>query len=194
MYYSLLRDEFKIHGTHNSLKNHQFLELKRIKEALDSGNIFYNKWLDESPIQELPKSLDIRIKQKELIRKIHTQGLEQLKNLLNDDIYLYDIEYPCKPYGFVDMVYMGRDTIYPIEIKRSRGEHDLIGQITKYDLYHRLQLHYKHYEHVKSMTICNSYQPFVIRELKKMGILTLNYFLTKNGIRINEYCYNKNNE
>ena len=82
------------------------------------------------------------------------------------------------------MVYMGKDTIYPVEVKRGQGEHDLIGQISKYDLYHRLQSHYRHYEHVKSITICHSYNSFTIHELKKMDILTLSYTLTDSNISI----------
>lgn len=184
VYYSMLRDEFKINGRCDSLKDHQLVELKKIKDALITGNISRNKWLNET-IQWPQVSFDIKIKQKELVRKIHTEGLEQLKGILQDDVYLYNIEHPCTPYGAVDMVYMGKNTVYPVEVKRSKGEHDLIGQISKYDLHHRLQLHYKHYEHVQSVTICNSYQPFAIQELRTMGILTLKYSLNKEGIRIN---------
>jgi len=183
MYYTLLGNEFKACGSQDSLKEHQLIELKKIREAVSTGNISRNKWIEERSSSGPPKS-DVKIKQTELVKRIHTQGLEQLSELLNDDIYLYDIEHPCRPYGVVDMVYMGQETIYPIEIKRGQGEHDLIGQISKYDLYHRLQLHYKHYEHVRSVTICNSYNSYTIHELKKMGILTLSYTLTKSNISI----------
>jgi hypothetical protein len=183
MYYTLLNNEFKTCGTRDSLKKHQFLELKKIKEAINTGNISRNKWIDEN-VPSGPSKSDVRIKQPELVGRIHTQGIEQLKEILQDDIYLYNIEHPCHPYGAVDMVYMGKDTIYPVEVKRGRGEHDLIGQISKYDLHHRLQLHYKHYEHVKSVTICHSYNPFTIHELKKMDILTLSYTLTDSNISI----------
>lgn len=182
MYYTLLREEFKINGTRDSLKEHQLIELKKIKEALETGNIARNKWIDKE-IQGPVKST-IKIKQTELVKRIHEQGLKQLSELLNDDIYLYDIEHPCRPYGSVDMVYMGQKTVYPVEVKRGQGEHDLIGQISKYDLYHRLHLHYKHYEQVQSVTICNSYQPFTIQELRTMDILPLIYSLAENSIKI----------
>ena len=184
MYYTLLKNEFKTCGTQYSLKKHQFLELKKIKEAINTGNIFRNKWIDENVPSGPPKS-DVKIKQPELVKRIHTQGLEQLKEILQDDgIILYNIEHSCHPYGAVDMVYMGKDTIYPVEVKRGQGEHDLIGQISKYDLFHRLQLHYKQYEHVQPVTICHSYQSFTIHELKKMDILTLSYTLTDSNISI----------
>lgn len=175
MYYTLIREEYKSYGRPDSLKEHQLIELKKIKEALTTGHISRNKWLDESNSPGPPSSLGIKIKQTELVRRIHIEGLEQLKEILQDDIYLYNIEHPCTPYGAVDMVYMGKNTIYPLEVKRGRGEHDLIGQISKYDLHHRLQLHYKHYEYVQSVTICNSYDPFTLHELRTMGVLPLTY-------------------
>lgn len=182
MYYSVIREEYKAYGRRDSLKDYQLCELKKIKEAITTGNISRNKWLDENPAG--PPRLEIKIKQAELVKRIHTEGLEQLKDILDDDVYLYNIEHPCGPYGAVDMVYMGENTIYPLEVKRARGEHDLIGQISKYDLHHRLQLHYKHYEHVRSVTVCNSYDPFTIQELRTMGVLPLNYSLSKDFIKI----------
>lgn len=184
MYYAMIRDEYKINGDKDSLKKHQLLELKKIKEAINTGNMSKNKWLDESISQISVGSSDVTIKQKKLVKKIHENGLEQLKEILQDNLYLYNIEHPCGSYGAVDMVYMGKNTIYPLEVKRGRGGHDLIGQISKYDLYHRLQLHYKHYEHVQSVTICNSYDPFTIQELRTMGVIPLNYSLNKNSIKI----------
>ena len=183
MYYSVIRDEYKISGRPDSLGEYQLIELKKIKEALTTGNISRNKWLDETPAG--PPRSEVKIKQAELVKKIHTEGLEQLRDILQDDIYLYNIEHPCGSYGAVDMVYMGKKTIYPLEVKRDRGEHDLIGQISKYDLHHRLQLHYKHYEYVRSVTICNSYDPFTIQELRTKDVLPLNYSLSESGIKIN---------
>lgn len=115
---------------------------------------------------------------------IHMEGLNQLKEIFNDDVHIYNIEHPCGSYGVVDMVYKGRDTIYPVEIKRGKGEHDIIGQIGKYDLYHRLRLHYKHYTHVQPVTICNSYHKFALNELKQMKVFTLLYTLINNRILV----------
>ncbi len=185
MFYSLIRDEFKTSGNPDSLKKHQLYDLKKIKDAIETGKISRSNWLEDVP-QGPTSSPDVEIMQPELVKKIHTEGLDQLKEILDDDIHLYNIEHPCGSYGAVDMVYIGKTTIYPLEVKRATGGHDLIGQISKYDLYHRLQLHYKHYEHVQSITLCNSYLPFALKELKSMGVRTLNYALNKEGIKIGE--------
>ncbi len=184
MYYSLLRKEFKEHGRKDSLESHQYRELKKVKDALDSGTISKKEWVADKVI--VPKiNSEIKIKQDELVRKIHMEGLEQLKVILDDCVQIYNIEHPCGSYGAVDMVYKGLNTIYPVEVKRSRGEHDLIGQIGKYDLYHRLRLHYKHYKHVQPVTICHSYQKFALNELRQMRVLTLIYTIINKKITLN---------
>ena len=183
MYYSLLREEFKVNGHKDSLESHQYRELKKVKDALDSGNISKRKWTDDETKAPQINS-DVTIKQTELVKKIHMEGLSQLKEIFNDDVHLYNIEHPCGSYGVVDMVYQGKDTIYPVEVKRGKGEHDIIGQIGKYDLYHRLRLHYKHYKHVRPVTICNSYQKFTFNELKQMKVFTLLYTLINQTISI----------
>ena len=181
LYYSMLREELKVSGNIGAFKNHQLSELKKIKSALDSGHISKNKWLDEVVTQE-PPQVHASMSQDDLVKKIHYEGLDQLKALLEADLWLYNLEHPCGPYGAVDMVYSSRDTIYPVEIKKNRAEHDLIGQILKYDLYHKLQLNLKHYEHVQSVTICGTYQPFVINELRQLGIIPLTYTITNDKI------------
>jgi hypothetical protein len=151
--------------------------------ALASGNIAKNQWLNE-PVPVLSPGQTADIKQKELIKRIHFEALKSLKELLQDDIYLYGIEYPCPPYGFVDMVYRSKNTVYPIEVKKDQGKHDLIGQVCKYDLFHRLKLHQKHYEFVKSVTICQSYQTHVLREIKQLNILPVCYNMENKGISL----------
>jgi hypothetical protein len=183
MYYDILRDEFKTAGP-DKLRPHQYLELKKIKTALESGNISRNKWLTE-PIEALPPSAPaVDMDQKELVKRIHFEGLDDLKTLLQDDIYLYDIEFPCPPYGAVDMVYMGKNTVYPLEVKKDEGRHDIIGQICKYDLFHRLRLHYKHYEFVRSVTICHSYQAHVFSELKQLDVLPIHYAIGEKNLSL----------
>jgi len=172
-FYALLREEFKKSGQKDSLEFHQYIKLKKVKNALDSGNISKKQWVDNIDVPQIVS--DMTIKQKELVKKIHVEGLDQLKSILNDNVEIYNIEHPCTPYGAVDMVYKGKDTIYPVEVKRGKGEHDLIGQIEKYDLFHCLRLHYKHYKQVQSVTICHSYHPFTAQELRMMGVLPLMY-------------------
>jgi hypothetical protein len=183
MYYSLLKEEFKNCGRRDSLESYQFLNLKEIKNALDSGNISQKRWL-KNGVKVPTIKPEKTIKQNELVKKIHNEGLFQLRNILNDNIDIYNIEHPCGPYGTVDMVYKGIDTIYPIEVKRGRGEHDLIGQIGKYELYHRLRIHYKHYKKVQAITICHSYDKFVFNELRKMKVFTLLYTIINQRISI----------
>jgi hypothetical protein len=181
-YYTLLKEEFKDNGWQDALKPHQFKELSAIREAIKSGNIAKNRWLYE-PIQQGPSPQPTaEMKQKDLVKKTH-QSIDQLKEILQDDVYLYNLEHPCDPYGKVDMVYQGKNTIYPLEVKKDQGRHDLIGQISKYDLYHKLRLHYHHYEFVQGVTVCSSYDEFALRELKLLGIKTLIY--TPDGDRIN---------
>ena len=182
MYYSLLKSEFREIGRKDSLEHYQYIELKKIKNALESGNISKKKWIDNLVIPHI--NSEITIKQTELVRKIHTEGIDQLKNIFNDNVSIYNIEHPCGFYGAVDMVYKGRDTIYPVEVKRGKGEHDILGQIGKYDLYHRLRLHYKHYKYVQPVTICNSYHEFVLNELKQMSVFTLLYTISGKKILI----------
>lgn len=174
MYYDILKDEMRIVGHANSLKKHQLEQLYLIRESLRSRQIVKQEWVDATnytPEKEDPA----QIKQKELVRNIHEAGLKQLREILEDKVELYNIEHPCDPYGRVDMVYMGNGTVYPIEVKCNQGGHDLIGQISKYDLSHRLKLHLKFYEQVKSVTICKSYHSYTLDRLKSLGIATLLY-------------------
>lgn len=173
--FSVLKEEFGNVGNKASLKPHQFVELKKIKIALETGCILQKKWLDNSHLINFGQQETSDVYQKELVKIIDHQGRKILEEILQDNLYLYNIEHPCPPYGQVDMVYMGKNTVYPVEVKKDQGNHDLIGQIYKYDLYHKLKLHYKHYDLVRSVTICKSYQPYVITELKQSDIKVLAY-------------------
>src|SRR5271157_2447181 len=81
MYYDLLKNEFKT--SQDQLKPHQYLELKKIKEALISGNISRNQWLNE-PVPVMAPAQTVDIKQKELIKKIHFEAFDALKEILQD--------------------------------------------------------------------------------------------------------------
>lgn len=176
MYYEILRDEFKSTGSITALKNHQMAELRRIQVAIKNGCIPSRKWLTNPSSILPPAGAPSTARQDDLVRNIGTKGLPRIRELFEDaGIELYNIEHPCPPYGAVDMVFRSHDTAYPIEVKKDCGEHDLIGQIGKYDLFHKMQLHHKFYEQVQSATICRTYQPYALRELKSMGIETLLY-------------------
>jgi len=173
MYYDILKDEFKSGGK-NTLQHYQLLELVKIREALRLKALPKKSWLT-SPAPAMPGAETSRIRQDELVKHIHYKCLGQLQKLLDDPVTLYNLEHPCPPYGKVDMVYKGQRTVYPVEVKKDRGEHDLIGQIGKYDLYHRFRLHYGHYDFVRPVTICKTYDKYTLDELKGNGVLTFIY-------------------
>jgi anti-anti-sigma factor len=173
MFFNILVAEFA--STGKMLNKDQLRTLVTVRSSLESGRIEEKKWLDSSPALPIPGQAACT-KQSELVHSIHSQCLSQLKEALEDDsIALYNVEHPCPPYGAVDMVYRGNGTVYPIEIKKDCGDHDIIGQIGKYDLHHKLNLHLKHYDFVQSVTICRTYQPYALQELKAMGVVTLIY-------------------
>jgi hypothetical protein len=115
--------------------------------------------------------------QKDLVKRIYLEGTTQLKEILDaeEDFYLYSIEHPCDQYGFVDMYYRDKKTAFPLEVKVGAGDHKLIGQIMKYDLYSRLHLHEKAYVQVQAVTLCGSYDEYTISELKKNGVIPVLY-------------------
>ena len=185
MYYDLIKEEFKEKGRTDSLEKHQFIELKKIKNSLASGDIAQTVGLD-APIEYGPQMEEpATIIQKDLVKEIYYQGTDQLKSILNENIYLHNIEAFCGKYGAVDMVYKSKDTIYPVEVKKDQGKHDLIGQINKYTLFHKLNLHLKYYKFVRPITICQSYLPYVLKELKQLQVLTLVYRRGEMGLKIN---------
>lgn len=182
-FYELLKEEFASTGNVQSLQPHQFKQLSLIRDSLKTGSLPHTQWVEPTSVSTSPGAM--ASSQTELIKRIHFQGVSRLKEILDAPLELYNIEHPCGQYGRVDMVYMGNRTVFPVEVKKGEAEHDIIGQIAKYDLYHRLRLHYKHYDFVTSVTICASYPSYVLQELKKHGVTTVVYQLTgKTGISL----------
>lgn len=188
MYYELLRDEVSHSGV-SSLNSNKLLELKNIKQALTTGSLGRQGWV-ETEAPDGVGSLDKEpvAEERALVRMIHYEGFKDLKTLFSADVgfHLANIEHPCGDLGWLDMLYMDGRIAYPIEVKRGTGQHSLIGQIAKYDLAIRLKLHYKFYEEVQSATICNDYHPFVLQELKKLGIRTFIYQRNSGPLKILE--------
>lgn len=182
LYYDLLQSEFKTTGKKDSLQDHQFNELRSIRDSLKTGSITTSSWIAPADQSILGISEPESTKQKDLVVKIH-ENVEQLQIILGESVYLYNIEQPCQPYGTVDMVYMGKDTVYPLEVKKGQGRHDLIGQIAKYTLHHRLLLHYHLYKFVQPVTICSSYLPYAHTELNRLNVCTIVY--SPSGSKIN---------
>lgn len=185
MFFEFLVEEFKIKKDINALTKKQLKQLKKIKEAIKTGKIETAAWVTEEnkTISDNKKEPDI--KQTELVKKIHFEGSETLRKILNSEaLELHDIEHPCGKYGAVDMVYRDHETFYPIEVKRHEGKHDLIGQIAKYTLFFRLGLHLKVYSEVQPVTICNSYNPHTLTELKRISVVTLKYDIVDDYIKL----------
>jgi hypothetical protein len=176
MYYELLQEEFNVRRNSTALNLSQLQELKAIREALKSGTLTKNAWVNESETP-IVKDMGSGLKQTALIKKIHTEAIDSLKKCLGstDALCLYNLEHPCGSHGRVDMVYMDDEIVYPTEIKPLEGKHDLVGQIEKYALYFRMHLHLKHFKRVQPVTICGGYDVHALTELKRMSVLTLKY-------------------
>ena len=187
MFFEFLVDEFKKRKNPGALSKKQLKELKVIRSAIETGKIEKYEWINEPSTAFTNTNSPPDIKQPELVRKIHYKGLQDLQKLLRaPELELYDIEHPCGAYGAVDMVYKSQDIFYPVEVKRHEGKHDLIGQINKYTLYFKMRIHLKHYEEVQPVTICNSYNPHTLTELKRLSVVALKYDLTDKGIKIRQ--------
>lgn len=188
MYYDFLKDEFKKSGKKDSLTQIQLEDLKKIRTAINTGNVSHSIWLtdvQDSTLRSVQEPAQ-GIKEDEVVRKVHYDALNDLRLILgaSEDFYLYNLEHPCDPYGRLDMLYQDEKTAYPVEVKRKEGTHSLIGQIMKYTLAIKLKLHYKHYETVQPVTICSGYDNFVLFELKKMGVVTLAYCINKGKLNL----------
>lgn len=173
-YFDMIKSEYKNGAPKDSLSRDQYQTLKTIRIALETGSMPKESWVDDLPVApEGRKGLDAR--QDELVRRLHTEALEDIRSILGDDVWLANVEHPCPPYGRADMLYMSEDTAFPVEIKRRDGGHDVVGQIAKYALYMRLRLMLNQYQKVTPVTICAGYSTYAHRELKAQGVKTLIY-------------------
>jgi len=176
MYLDFLKEECKLHPGTNTLNKHYIPQFKKVLMAVSSGHLPQQSWPIEQA-QEDPHRAKKRLKQSDVVVGVHEQCLGTLKEILKADhsFYLHNIEHPCPPYGAVDMLYQDKGTCYPLEVKKDRGEHDLIGQIMKYNLFCNKRLHLKHYFKVQPITVCGSYNSYTLGQLKQLGVVTLRY-------------------
>lgn len=185
MYFDFLREESKVKKATDAFDITQLRKLKEIREALSTGTIASKKFIDQELHAEEKPEEDTTIRQTELVRKIDEEGLNDLKEIMKkDDFTLYNLEHPCAEYGRVDMVYSARETYYPLEVKIREGRHDLIGQIEKYVRHFMLYLHYGIYKEVCGITVCRSYEGYVLDELKRIGVIPLKYYFSGKKLRI----------
>jgi hypothetical protein len=189
-YFGLLREELSTTKEKNPLHPEYLIELKKIRDSIKTGSFINSSWVDDNvPLKIRKNSGELFTgNQDELVRKIHYEAIDELKELVGggDGFKLYNIEHPCGVYGAVDMVYTDGVTSFPLEVKKDDGKHDIIGQISKYDLSFKFHLHLKRYRKVQPLTICASYQANVIKELKSIGVQVLLYWLDNGKVRLSK--------
>jgi hypothetical protein len=185
MYLTFLKEECKLNPGKNKLNAHYLPEFKKVVTAVKTKTLPRQSWLDEPLVQDTPGT-KTKLKQDAIVKGIHKQCLDSLRTILGaqDDFYLHNIEHPCEPYGAVDMVYDDKVTCFPLEVKKDRAEHDIIGQIMKYDLCCRLKLHLKHYYKVQPITVCSSYEKFTLSQLKQLKVITIKFAETDGRISL----------
>lgn len=188
MYYHFLTEELKSSGSRRSLDKYYLIELKKIRGALQTGTLSRNEWVGACDVAYDSQDAQKASNQPFLVKMIFDQGSEKLREILGaqDNFHLANVEHPCDPYGKIDMYYRDGLTAYPLEVKKDQAGHDLIGQISKYELAFRLKLHIKEYKRVEPVTICASYDKFTLPQLKKKGIRTIKYSIIGNKLRLSE--------
>jgi len=176
-FFEILKEEYNAAKNKDLLDRYQYSELKKIRAAIATGNIPKCGWLSEVDTPKVISSDETDIKQQDLVKRIDSEAVNDLRQCLqsNESLYLDNIEHPCGDHGRVDMVYRDVITAYPVEIKKDKGRHDLVGQIAKYTLYFRMLLNLKHFKTVQPVTICRCYDRHALAELKRMSVVTLRY-------------------
>lgn len=179
LFFNFLIKEYKETKDRNSLSKAKLRLLKDVRIALQTGKVSQYSWVkEEQNASKLSENKVSKRAQDVLVKQIH-QEKDSLREILGDTgpgFHLNSIEHPCDPFGRVDMLYRSDTTAFPLEVKTGTGNHDLVGQISKYDLALRFQLHWNLWEDVKPITICKDYSDFALKELKKRRVLTLQYF------------------
>ena len=116
MFFEFLVDEFKKKRDPKALTYRQPKELKTIRSAVETGKVETQQWVDEPSAPVTTTSDAPGIKQPELVKKIHFEGIKDIVELLQEPgLELYNSEHPCGEYGAVDMVYKSGDIISGIE-------------------------------------------------------------------------------
>jgi hypothetical protein len=185
MYLAFMKKECKLHPGENTLNEHYIPELKKIITAVKTKSIPRQEWLSD-PVPSDSTGAKTSLKQAALVKLIHEQGFNSLAAILQVDkgFKLHNIEHPCPPFGAVDMFYQDSITCYPLEVKKDRGEHDIIGQIMKYELFCKRRLHIKAYYKVQPVTVCACYDTFTLGQLKQLGVVTIKYTETDGSITL----------
>jgi hypothetical protein len=119
-------------------------------------------------------------KQNELVKAI-CLAQDKLRKCLKakNNFYCSTIEHETM-FGRVDLVAQDETTIYPIEVKKNGGYHELVGQVDKYIMHFKLGLINKIYQHVVGVAIANGFDKYVLQELHKHGAIAIQYKYKEN--------------
>jgi RecB family endonuclease NucS len=185
MYLEMLRAEFNENETAFDVLRQEGLwdNLIKLGNAVDQGltikNFNFTDNSDDAEITE--KDEDRSIDEKSLVKLI-CENVESLRTLLKTDekLYVHNIEQPTQ-YGRIDIVLMGGDTAYLVEVKKGDARYSVISQIDKYMLDYNLKLILKLWKKVVGVVIANAYIGRVINELVGLNVIPIKYRL-KNGV------------
>lgn len=185
MYLTFLREEYeKDFDSFEVLKkDNRFEFLVKLGDAIDN-NKKLNFEIEKPKVSKVLRDEEDTIfrTQNELTKAIFL-SLDNLRICLGVDssFNIRSTEEETR-FGRVDVVAIDKDTIYPIELKKSEAKHDCIGQISKYILHYRLGLINKIYNNVLGILISNSFDEYTLRELYKLGVIAIKYKFRTNEI------------
>jgi hypothetical protein len=177
-YLGFLRDEYE-----RDCSQFQVLkEDERWKHLIELGNVVDNNLIVknfqdiEKPYYKFVKEEESKFsKEKDLVRAI-CMAKDNLRMCLKaeSDFCLINSEQPTR-FGFVDLVAQDKDTIYPIEVKKSGANHKVVGQIDKYLIHFKLGLINKIYRYVIGVVIANGFDEYTLQELHRFGAVAIQY-------------------
>jgi RecB family endonuclease NucS len=184
MYLEFLRDEYQSNPKKFDIlkQDNRWQQLQEFSHSLEN-----NLYLSSFETVKNTDFVDIKCKQTVDNQRILTNKLikskDSLRQLLNAESDFECIATEAETiYGNVDLLAQDKNTIYPIEIKKERAEHDVLGQIDKYIIHYKLKLINKIYNKVQGVVISSGFSNFVLQELSKQGIVAIFYNLNKDGI------------
>jgi hypothetical protein len=180
MYLAFLREEYE-----DNYEQFRVLENDgRWEHLIELGNVIDNNLSLSKKYKNIVKPIDKAPKQEEVSLFKNQVDLVKAICLAKDNLKLClsgDFDFHCccieseTRYGRVDLVAQDKDTIYPIEVKKSGAYHDCIGQIDKYIIHFKLGLINKIYQHVIGVVISSSFDNYVLNELHKVGAVAIKY-------------------
>jgi hypothetical protein len=181
--YDVLVDHYKTNPESlKILSKNDLIRLKKIQDdILNNRYTLFSGSLDLSV--NLPEFREEKgnVKHADLCNRIIGDP-KILESIIGPINYL-SREHPT-PFGPIDIVAQSLDTIYVIEVKTSKSDHSIIGQVMKYFIALSLKLIIKHYDNVKMITLCPGYDKASYFGLKQIGARPL--IINTKTLEINE--------